>query len=322
MKTELATVKAVPLPAPLSMAPVDVLSAWLGGRNPRTLAAYSRDVDDFAAFLESPSGTAAVELLLSMSHGDANALALAYRAHLINRGLKSATIARRLAALRSVVKLARTLGRIAWALDVESPKVEPYRDTAGPGENGWRSMLSAAKLAAESCRAKAVRDLALVRLLHDLALRRSEVVALDVASIDLEAGTVDVIGKGKTQALRMTLPDPTRDALAAWLDIRGADPGPLFVRLDRARDTGELERLTDTAVYQIVRALGTTAGLSRPTRPHALRHQAITRALDATGGDVRTVQRFSRHADTRTLLLYDDRRNDLAGEVAKMVAAD
>ena len=145
-------------------------------------------------------------------------------------------------------------------------------------------------------------------------------MALDVASIDLDTGTVDVLGKGKTETVMMTLPDPTREALAAWLDVRGWEPGPLFVRLDRA--ARKPTRLTGTAVYQIVQALGSKAKLSRSVAPHALRHTAITTALDKTGGDVRTVQRFSRHADTRTLLLYDDRRKDLAGDVAKLVAED
>ena len=63
-----------------------------------------------------------------------------------------------------------------------------------------------------------LRDLALIRLLHDLGLRRAEAVALDLESIDLAGGTVEVVGKGKTDATRLTLPDPTRDALAAWLE--------------------------------------------------------------------------------------------------------
>ena len=48
----------------------------------------------------------------------------------------------------------------------------------------------------------------------------------------------------------------------------------------------------------------------------------ITRVLDKTNGDVRTVQRFNRHTDTRTVLLYDDRRRNLAGDVAKLVAVN
>jgi len=51
-----------------------------------------------------------------------------------------------------------------------------------------------------------------------------------------------------------------------------------------------------------------------------LRHAAITEALDITRGDVRAVQKFSRHRDLRTLTVYDDNRRDLAGEVAKLVA--
>jgi integrase len=55
--------------------------------------------------------------------------------------------------------------------------------------------------------------------------------------------------------------------------------------------------------------------------PHGLRHAAITEALDLTGGNVRAVQRFSRHRDVRVLERYDDNRKDLGGEVAKQVAA-
>ncbi len=58
------------------------------------------------------------------------------------------------------------------------------------------------------------------------------------------------------------------------------------------------------------------------TWPHGLRHAAITEALDLTGGDVRKVQRFSRHRDLQTLTIYDDNRVDLAGEVSKLVASN
>jgi integrase/recombinase XerC len=60
------------------------------------------------------------------------------------------------------------------------------------------------------------------------------------------------------------------------------------------------------------------AGLK--TRPHALRHSAITTALDQTNGDVRAVQRFSRHKDIRVLTVYDDHRQNLGGKVAAMLA--
>src|SRR4051794_1798321 len=89
----------------------DVVALFLAGRNPRTLRAYASDLADFARFVRAPSPSFAVELLLSGSGGRANALALAYKADLIGRDLAAATIARRLAALRSMVKLARQIGR-------------------------------------------------------------------------------------------------------------------------------------------------------------------------------------------------------------------
>ncbi len=129
-----------------------------------------------------------------------------------------------------------------------------------------------------------------------------------------------VIGKGKTEAVRLTLPRPTRAALAGWLADRGDGPGPLFVRLDRAR-AGPAGRLTGEAVRRIVAALGRKAGLARVVRPHGLRHQAITAALDA-GRDVRDVRKFSRHAKLETVLIYDDSRRDVAGDIASLVAGD
>jgi integrase/recombinase XerC len=93
----------------------------------------------------------------------------------------------------------------------------------------------------------------------------------------------------------------------------------LFVGLDRGSTSG---RLDPSNVWRIVRETGQRAGLSRPTRPHGLRHQGITRALDLAGGDVRRVQRFSRHAKLETLLRYDDARRDDAGAIARMLGED
>jgi integrase/recombinase XerC len=96
----------------------------------------------------------------------------------------------------------------------------------------------------------------------------------------------------------------------------GEQPGPLFRSLDRARKGSG--RLTGSGIYALIRGLGASAGIK--VWPHGLRHAAITEALDRTGGDVRAVQRFSRHRDLRALQRYDDNRADLAGDVARQVA--
>jgi integrase/recombinase XerC len=310
-----------PIPRPHflpAIESVDLVGAFLGGRNPRTLRAYDRDLEDFARFLGCETSRQAMNLLTSGSHGQANAIALAYRTHLTERGLKTATIGRRLAALRSIVKLARTLGVVPWTLEVDAPRVEAYRDTIACGSPGWRSMLELAKTEAATGNPKATRDLAIIRCLHDIGLRRGEAVATDVGSLDLERGTLAIVGKGKTEAKKLTLPDPTRDSLARWLELRGSEPGPLFVRLDRAAIvTG---RLSGESVRLLVADLAARAGVSGPVRPHGLRHLAVTAVLDRNGGDIRAAQDFARHSDPKTTMRYDRNRRDLAGSMAKLIA--
>src|SRR5262249_10544191 len=151
-------------------------------------------------------------------------------------------------------------------------------------------------------------NLALLRLLHDLALRRGEVVALDLADVELdwgETGRVWIVGKGRTQRQPMTLSDRARDALRDWIALRGPEPGPLFHRLDNAQGDGDRGRLAGDSVNRMVRKAARDAGIARPVRAHSLRHQGITRALDLTDGDVRSVKRFSRHAKYETLAAYD-----------------
>lgn len=296
----------------------DLYAAVLSGRKANTLRAYQSDLVDFAGFLGSASAAAALDTLTSFSPGVANATALAYRAHLMQRKLAPATIGRRLAALKSACKVARLLGRIAWSLEIESPAAETYRDTTGPGSDGWRSILATSR-ADETPRGR--RNLAIVRLLHDCALRRAEVLALDLSDFEPARGRVWIVGKGKTSRASISLPAPTRAALEAWVSTRGDQPGPMFCPITRdVADAGR--RLTGESVRLIVADLGRRAGLSRVVRPHGLRHQAITAALDATRGDVRSVRKFSRHAKLETLITYDDNRADLAGDVAAKVAED
>jgi len=317
------------LPAIASNA--DILTAWLSGRSPRTVEAYRFDVSDFARFIGAPSPVAAVEALVSGGPGLANRAALAYRNDMIDRRkLASATIARRLAALRSLVKLARQIGRITWSIDIESPRVTTYRETRGPGLAGWHKIHEkAAEPGKSDVDGKAAkRNLALVRLLHDLGLRRGEAIAMNLDDVDLDAGEngegqIRITGKGKREPEFLSLTSaPARDALREWIEARGNEPGPLFIRLDRAADGEHLERLTGDSVCRMVRRVSKLAKLKREARPHGLRHQAITRALDKTHGNVREVRKFSRHVKLETLMRYDDNREDTAGSISKLLGED
>ncbi len=298
------------LTAPVSIN--DLVRAFLEGRKNTTLDTYSQCLEDFAKFLGVTDVEDAAKTLLSRSHGEANLLGMKYRADLVGRDIAAATINTRLAALRSLVKLAGVFGIVPWQLEVSNVKSTAYRNTRGPGSDGIRLLMGEAGKRADT---KGTRDVAILHLLYDLALRRAEVVRLDVDDVDLDAGLLAVVGKGKTEPEKHTLPKPTAVALRAWLEIRGTEPGALFVNFDRA---GKGKRLTGRSVHRIVSKLGDNVGIR--AKPHGLRHSAVTAALDKTNGDVRAVQKYSRHADLRTLNRYDDTRADLAGEVAQLVA--
>lgn len=301
--------EAMAIPAPYISKPL--IDSFFEGRNARTLAGYRQCLRDFQAFMGVSTIGQAVDLLLAGGHGQANEIALSYRASLIERGLAPGTINHRLTSLRALVKFARTIGKVAWRLEIPNIPYEAYRDTKGPGTEGVRRLLASIK----GDSVKAIRDRAILLTLFTLALRRAELASLDLS--DLEAGTIAVMGKGRTQKVTLTLPSITRDALASWIEVRGSEPGPLFVRLNSNR--AGLERMSGTAIYKVVRETGEAIGLR--ARPHGLRHAGITEALDSTGGDVRAVQKFSRHRNINVLFIYDDNLSDMAGEVSGKVAA-
>jgi len=203
----------------------DLVRAFLSGRNERTVKAYSQDLADFQGFMGASTVDEAAKVLFANGHGPANATALAYEAHLVERGLQSATVNRRLAALRSLVQLARIMGLVPWHLEVRNVKSEPFRDTRGPGKQGFRALLQ--ELDGKRT-PKAVRDRCALRLLYDLALGCGEVVSLDVEDVDIAQGTLAVRGKGRTSKQILSVPEATRNALQAWLDARGNEPGPLL----------------------------------------------------------------------------------------------
>jgi len=292
-----------------------LLDLFLSGRRERTIRAYKADLADFMKFLQVVSIQESAVRFLKGSHGQANALAYSYRGYLINRGLQPSTINRRLSALRSLAKLARTVGLIPWSVDVENVRGWQYRDTRGPGREGYRELLVGADAEREPMRS---RDIAILHLLYDLALKRESVSLLDMDDVDVEDGVIAVSVKGREEQEIRTLPDETRAVIRQWIAVRGDHPGPVFVNFDRARKGDG--RLSGTSIYRIVSGLGKRVGVT--ARPHGLRHAAITEALDLTGGDVRAVARFSGHRKIETLMIYDDNRQDIAGDVARLVASN
>lgn len=304
--------------APTDLSPAalaELVDSWLAGKSKHTVRAYRRNLAAFAAWTGDGSITEAARRLLTGTHGQANHLALRWRAELEGRGLASQSVAQALAALRSLVSLAQTIGMVPWSLSVKSPKWEPYRDTRGPGKEAVTKMLGVLeKLCADSPTESNVRDRALVYLCFNPALRNAEVCALDVGDYDPVEQRVRITGKGRRDSEWVTLPPRTHDALLAWSGMReGREGDPLFTSVNNG------SRLREDALRGVVREV--SGWVKKPTTPHGLRHTAIT-MLCAAGAPLVKVQAFSRHKSIETLRWYLDNAKDAAGEMASALETE
>jgi site-specific recombinase XerD len=155
------------------------------------------------------------------------------------------------------------------------------------------------------------RDAALLAVLYGGGLRREEAVALLVGDYDPEAGSLRVRGKGGRERIAYAT---NGDALDDWLQVRGVEPGPLFVPVDKAGRL-TIRRITGTAVLYLLRRRATAVGVARFS-PHDLRRSYVSDLLDA-GADISTVQRLAGHTQVTTTQRYDRR-----GEREKRKAAE
>lgn len=310
------------LPSLQRISAADLLSTWWTSRSEKTNRAYRQDIESFRKWLQASEGLPvetvdqAAQIILSVGQGAANRLAQGFQNHLRDSGKAPTSINRTLSALKSMVKQANLLGMVPWTLTVTRMKAESYRDTRGPGLDNYRKMLDACKDRRDT---KGIRDYAILCVLYSLALRRSELVTTRLEHLDLNDGTLSILGKGKTQRTKLTLPEPTRKALTAWLEVRGLHEGPLFYGIDKG---GTLKgALTGNGLYHLVKTLGKGVGVT--TRVHGIRHTAITQAVRAASAaslDLSKVMQFSRHSSLNVLEIYLDNERNYQGQISSLVA--
>jgi integrase/recombinase XerC len=303
-------------------------SCWLQNfRSDVTRRGYAKDLEKFEAFLagkhkiqtvpdDPVSAAAGLAAFLRLPSPEASRIVAEYLGGLHRRGLSTETANRALTAVRSFTRYAREAGATRVEVAVSYVKTQPRRDTQGCSVDDFQRLLAAARRYGN--KVKAARDAALLLLLFVQGLRRSEIIALDIGDFNAKASALTIRGKGQVRTERIPLAQETVEALQSWMTHRGtADPqAPLFVGFRRSSVTG---RLTGDGLYKIVRRdWGERTGIK--TRPHGLRHAAITAALDTFDGDYRTVRVFSRHSSLKTIERYDDARRRQTGIVAKALA--
>jgi integrase/recombinase XerD len=146
-----------------------------------------------------------------------------------------------------------------------------------------------------------LRDRTMLELMYATGLRVSELVSLDLASVNRNQGVVRVMGKGAKERL-VPLGDEALDWLQRYLAsarpdlLKGADCSRVFV-------TARRRGMTRQAFWYAVRRHAVSAGITQHVSPHVLRHSFATHLLNH-GADLRVVQLLLGHSDLSTTQIY------------------
>ena len=226
-----------------------------------------------------------------------------------------ATINLTLAVLRGIARYARNMNLMS---DEEYRRIGEVKPATGEHLPVGRAaasgeILALVKACQEDRSPAGARDAAMLAILYVGGVRRAELAGLDVAHYVRAPAGLKVHGKGNKERL-VPLTGSATAALDDWLAVRGATPGPLFVRLTKGGHvTGA--RLASHAVYKILRKRLAQAGVE-DLRPHDFRRTVIGDLLQAKV-DLATVQQMAGHASPLTTVRYDRRGDEARREAVE-----
>jgi integrase/recombinase XerC len=261
--------------------------------SPETIRAYTFDLEQFGGYLHRTMPN-----LLTDPAAIQTMNIRGFVADLSRSGMERSSIARRLSAVRSLLRFVTRRGRMEMnpAEAISAPKLPKKlpRDMTVDEVFALLDRIDTDSLAG-------LRDRAILELLYATGVRVSEMVALDLHDIDLPAGVVRVMGKGRKERM-VPFGGKAGTALKEWLKEcadrreRSAAPEALFLNLRGGR-------LTDRSVRRILNRRLQEAALYMRVSPHTLRHSFATHLLGA-GADLRAIQELLGHSSLSTTQRY------------------
>jgi integrase/recombinase XerD len=268
------------------------------GLSPLTVAAYRRDLAQFAAV----AGTAwrhdpePVRDFVNSLRRD---------------GRRPSTQARKVAAIRSFYGFAlrEELADRDVAGLLDAPKAGSYLPDVLTADEVAQILD-----APPADDAVGIRDRAILELLYACGLRVSELTGLDTDRLDLGGLQVRVIGKGNRER-RVPMGEEARERIHAYVagpraSWTAGHPTPAVFVSQRGA------RLARESIWRLVRRWAAEAGVESRVTPHTFRHSFATHLLEG-GADLRVVQTLLGHASISTTQLY----THLTGERLREVYA-
>src|SRR5258708_23729450 len=268
-----------------------------------SLAAYRRDLRRYATFLRAHDAADPSRIGEDLVHS--------YVRHLETledddgrRRLAASSVARAVVAVRSFHRFCAREGLVERD---PSEEVGAPRVAAGIPKALDEDEVDRLLHAVTGDEPRAQRDRALLELLYGTGIRISEAVGLDVDDLDLDDGTLRVLGKGSKERV-VPIGRGARTAVDTYLR-----DGRLVLRRARSRRTvrdadavvlnARGGRISRQSCWAIVRSAGERVGLDGRLSPHVLRHSCATHMLDP-GADLRVVHELLGHASISTTQVY------------------
>jgi tyrosine recombinase XerC len=277
---------AAPWPAVLARFDRDLTAR---GMSENTRRAYGVDLEQFATWA-SARGLAPNSVAYRELRG--------YAAALSERGLERVSVARKLAAVRSLYQHLVAVEEAAQNPAELLPN--PKRASRLPRVLG-RDEMEALLDRIPAGTPLELRDRAMFELAYSCGLRCSEIVSLDTGDLDFDAEVLRVSGKGGKTRL-VPIGEPAQRAVDRYLTAArssldtGGDAEALFLsRRGRRLSPSDVRRRLERWVRE--------AALASGVSPHTLRHSFATHLLEG-GADLRSIQELLGHASVSTTQVY------------------
>ena len=258
--------------------------------SPHTIKAYTTDLAQFVEYV-GPQGWSDIDHVLIRG----------YLSSLYERGLSKTSVARALAALRSLYRWLAQEGVVDQnpAALVATPRL-PKKLPRVPTIEEVNTVLDSKM---PECSTFNQRDLAILELLYGCGIRNSELIGINVDDIRWSNEIVLVRGKGRKERY-VPLGESANAAVRAYLPLRQK----ILAETKRTTERALLinlrgSRLTTRSVGRIVKQIAVANGLSPDVHPHTLRHAFGTHMLEE-GADLRAIQEMLGHERLSTTQRY------------------
>jgi integrase/recombinase XerD len=266
------------------------------GASGNTIAAYRNDLGQLEDFIAGKKNGHLIQWPLINQNQ-----VMEYILHLKSQSYAEATVARKVAAVKSFFSFLQAEGKLKAnpTEQLASPKVGKML----PKPLSVQEIDELLEQPARRSTPEAKRDRAMLELMYATGLRVTELVSLDIEDVQLEGEKpyVRLLGKGNRERQIPLLDQPVQE-LSEY--IRFARP-----RLVGERDETALfvnrrgERLTRQGFWLILKGYATEAGIRGRVTPHTLRHSFATHMLRG-GMDIHKVQELLGHANISTTQVY------------------